>query len=310
MSLQSHSRVWLHARESTHVIPSKRFSAIAAGLLAAGLANIIVSSPADAADVPVELTTTYNCSGTLLGSGEFTGKLAFEMPTSVPSASTVPSRPVEISFTIPDSVLDGKRPPLVNSITGTATGLHYRVGAMQVPVANASIPVTPIPADGPLTIVTTTTANAFQAQAPGNYAVKVPLGFTVNATAATLAGPQSDTVTCTLKPGAPDLLGNLEVTPIAKTASTTTATVKNKPITTAKRARVLVKVAATGTVPTGTVKAKLGTKTLKTGTLSGGKVTLLLPKLPAGDKKVKFLYSGSLTVKPSVKTIIIKVRKP
>ncbi|HSV39917.1 MAG TPA: DUF6801 domain-containing protein, partial [Nocardioidaceae bacterium] len=283
--------------------------AIAAGLLTAGLANVIVSAPAEAADVPVELETTYACTGTLLGSGEFTGKLAFEMPTSVPSASIVPARPVTISFTIPDAVLDGKRPPIVNSIAGTASGLHYRVGAMNVPVANATIGSTAIPADGPLTIETETTANAFQAQGPGTYAVKVPLSFTVAATAQTLIGPQNDTINCSLKSGAPDLLGNLEVTPIVKKASATSATVLNKPITTAKRAKVLVKVTAAGEVPTGTVKAKLGRKLLKTGTLTAGKVRLLLPKLPAGDKKVKFIYSGNLTVKPSSKVIVIRVKK-
>jgi len=290
------------------VIPSKRISCVAASLLATGSAIVLTTTPAQAEDVPVELTTTYSCVGTLI-SGDFSGTLKLAMPTSVPSASMVPQRPVEISFTIPDAVLDGKRPPLVNSISGTASNLSYRVGPQVVPVDNASIPSTAIPADGPLTITTNTTAHAFQAQAPGTYPVKVPTTFTVNATAATLVGPQSDTITCTLKDGAPDLLGNLEVTPITKLASATTATVKNLPITTAKRAKVLVKVTATGTVPTGTVKAKLGTKTLKTGTLSGGKVTLLLPKLPAGDKKVKFLYSGSLTLKPSSKTIIIHVKK-
>jgi hypothetical protein len=285
--------------------PSKHISILASGVLAAGLA-VAVSPAANAEDVEVSLDATYTCTSSQLGSGDFSGTLTFTMPTSVPSASIVPSRPVHIKVVIPSESIPA-RPPLLNSIGGTATGLSYRVGSQVVPAADATIPQTPVPASGDMTIEADTTASSFQAQEPGTYAIKGPLAFTVNATAVVFGGgTQSDTVQCTYKSGEQ---ASLEVTPIAKIASTTSANVLNKPITTAKRARVLVKVTAAGTVPTGTVKAKLGRKLLKTGTLSGGKVTLRLPKLPAGDKKVKFLYSGSLTVKPSVKAIVIRVKR-
>jgi len=287
-------------------IASKKLAAFAAGALIAG-STVAIASVATAAEVT--LTTTYTCTNALIGAGDISGELTVDMPTSAPSGSTVPSRPVGIKVTIPDAIVDTMRGLTVSKIQGTATGLTYRVGPQTVPMSNASIPETALPGDGPMTLETTATASSFVAQTPGFYPVKVPLNITVNATATTLIGPNNQTIQCTLKSGAPDLIGTLTVTPIVKKASTTSATVLNKPITTAKRPKVLVKVTAVGTVPTGTVKAKLGRKLLKTGTLSGGKVRLLLPKLSAGDKKVKFIYSGSLTVKPSSKVIVIRVRR-
>ncbi|MGW3283670.1 Ig-like domain repeat protein [Streptomyces sp. NPDC001002] len=62
------------------------------------------------------------------------------------------------------------------------------------------------------------------------------------------------------------------------------------------RAKVSVKVTATGTTPGGTVKVYDGTKLLATGTLSGGKVTVTLPKLAKGKHTLHAVYSGSSTV--------------
>lgn len=62
------------------------------------------------------------------------------------------------------------------------------------------------------------------------------------------------------------------------------------------RAKVTVKVTATGTTPTGTVRIYEGTKVIATGTLSGGKVTLTLPKLAKGRHTLHAAYLGSSTV--------------
>ena len=56
------------------------------------------------------------------------------------------------------------------------------------------------------------------------------------------------------------------------------------------RAKVSVKVTATGTTPGGTVKVYEGTKLLATGTLSGGKVTVTLPKLAKGKHTLHATY--------------------
>jgi hypothetical protein len=77
----------------------------------------------------------------------------------------------------------------------------------------------------------------------------------------------------------------------ASVASTAPASVSHT-----ARAKVTVKVTASGTTPTGTVKVYEGSKLLGTGTLGGGKVTITLPKLAKGRHSLHATYSGSATV--------------
>ncbi|MGW3634875.1 Ig-like domain repeat protein [Streptomyces sp. NPDC005122] len=62
------------------------------------------------------------------------------------------------------------------------------------------------------------------------------------------------------------------------------------------RAKVSVKVTTTGTTPTGTVRVYEGSRVIATGTLSGGKLTLTLPKLSRGKHTMHVWYVGSSTV--------------
>ncbi|KUO06941.1 Ig-like domain repeat protein [Streptomyces sp. DSM 15324] len=62
------------------------------------------------------------------------------------------------------------------------------------------------------------------------------------------------------------------------------------------RAKATVKVTATGTTPTGTVRIYEGTRVIATGTLSGGKVTVTLPRLTRGRHTLHASYLGSSTV--------------
>ncbi|MDQ0932031.1 Ig-like domain repeat protein [Streptomyces turgidiscabies] len=62
------------------------------------------------------------------------------------------------------------------------------------------------------------------------------------------------------------------------------------------RAKVTVKVTATGTTPTGTVRVYEGSRIIATGTLSAGKVTVTLPKLSRGRHTLHASYTGSSTV--------------
>ncbi|WP_340377459.1 Ig-like domain repeat protein [Streptomyces sp. SS7] len=62
------------------------------------------------------------------------------------------------------------------------------------------------------------------------------------------------------------------------------------------RAKATVKVTATGTTPTGTVRIYEGTRVIATGTLSGGKVTVTLPRLARGRHTLHASYLGSPTV--------------
>ncbi|MYS19780.1 Ig-like domain (group 3) [Streptomyces sp. DvalAA-14] len=61
-------------------------------------------------------------------------------------------------------------------------------------------------------------------------------------------------------------------------------------------AKFTVKVAAVGTVPTGTVRIYTGASVLATGTLKNGVATITMPKLAKGNRQLHALYVGSGTV--------------
>ncbi|MFF4354576.1 Ig-like domain repeat protein [Streptomyces sp. NPDC001530] len=62
------------------------------------------------------------------------------------------------------------------------------------------------------------------------------------------------------------------------------------------QAKVTIKVSATGTTPTGTVRIYEGSVVRATGTLSGGQVTITLPKLSTGTHTMHAWYMGSSAV--------------
>jgi hypothetical protein len=94
------------------------------------------------------------------------------------------------------------------------------------------------------------------------------------------------------KLGASSTTTTLKITKATPAVSTTAPS----SVSHTARAKVTVKVTATGTTPTGTVRVYEGTKVLATGTLSGGKVTLTLPKLSRGRHTLHAYYAGSSTV--------------
>lgn len=81
-----------------------------------------------------------------------------------------------------------------------------------------------------------------------------------------------------------------------------------KAVAAGKRAKGDVKVSLTGSAgkATGQVVVKLGRKTVGSGKLSGGEVTLRLGKLPEGLNRLKAIYRGSDTAAPAKKKFTIK----
>lgn len=106
------------------------------------------------------------------------------------------------------------------------------------------------------------------------------------------------THTLTVSYGGADKLNSSSATATLKVTKATASVASTAPgsISHTAHAKVAVKVTATGTTPTGTVKIYEGSKLLGTGTLSGGKVTITLPKLARGRHSLHATYSGSSTV--------------
>lgn len=157
---------------------------------------------------------------------------------------------------------------------------------------------------------------------PATGKVTLTNGSTTLATATlTPAGRAQLTVPRTLAAGARTLTvryaGSTELAPVAvsarrtvaKAASTTRATAARVKAT--ARGKVVVRVSATGTVPTGAVKAvvKRGgvKKATVTGSLTRGARTLALPRLPKGTYTVVVTYAGSANVKASTRTLTFTV---
>ncbi|MFC4035911.1 Ig-like domain repeat protein [Streptomyces polygonati] len=69
-----------------------------------------------------------------------------------------------------------------------------------------------------------------------------------------------------------------------------------KSISHLSQAKVTVKVAAAGTVPTGTVRIYSGSTVMATGTLKNGQVVITMPKLSKGNRVLRALYVGSTSV--------------
>ncbi|MET8955970.1 Ig-like domain repeat protein [Streptomyces sp. NPDC004393] len=85
---------------------------------------------------------------------------------------------------------------------------------------------------------------------------------------------------------------SLKITKATPSVSTSAPTT----VSHTSRAKVTVKVTATGTTPGGTVRIYEGARVIATGTLSGGKVTVTLPKLSRGKHTMHAFYTGSSTV--------------
>lgn len=77
----------------------------------------------------------------------------------------------------------------------------------------------------------------------------------------------------------------------------------------AAKGTVTVKLAGVSTAATGKVSVKLGSKTLASGSLKAGKVTLTLKKLKTGANKLKAVYAGDANAVGSQKTFTVKVAK-
>ncbi|MFF3510087.1 Ig-like domain repeat protein [Streptomyces sp. NPDC002573] len=85
---------------------------------------------------------------------------------------------------------------------------------------------------------------------------------------------------------------SLKITKATPSVSTSAPTT----VSHTSRAKVTVKVTATGTTPGGTVRIYEGARVIATGTLSGGKVIVTLPKLSRGKHTMHAFYTGSSTV--------------
>lgn len=273
-----------------------------AGALAVGtVASLGAITPAGAAN------TTYTCTLPIMGAVDLPVSTPSPLPAEMLPGEVVPAHAEQVRVTLPDNVVGGLKFLGYSSVSGTVTDTAYTVGSGTLPLTGLTAPDTALPAAGSLTLPMTGQAGAFTAPTTlGSLPVSLPSTFTF--IPATPGGPIAS-VPCVLKTGTSSLLGTSNV--VAKYSSKTVAKLKNAPITTAKHAKIGVKVVnGNGAAAAGTVVAKEGTKTLAKGTLgSTGKKTLVLPLLKKGFHKIVVKYKGNATTTGSKDVVKFTIKR-
>ena len=142
----------------------------------------------------------------------------------------------------------------------------------------------------------------FTLPAGGTYDITLPKSFTF--TPSTASGPLPFGVPCTTD--APAKLSSVVLNLNGSTTDAKAPTQIRKG-TVAKVTSTVASVNDGTPAPTGKIVAKLGTKTVGTGTVKAGKAVMKIAKLPVGKDKLKIKYLGDAYTAPSSDSVVIKV---
>jgi hypothetical protein len=282
----------------------------ATGALALGTVVSVgaIAAPANAAD------TQYTCT-TTGGALTFPVSVSNPFPASAVVGQSVPAQDVAMDVSIAQPVVDliklllaGAGLP-TTAVSGNIEDAAMVVGGQSVPLEDLKAPVTAIPSSGGMTLPVVGATSPFTPTQTGSLPIGLPDTFTF-----VPGGLTAFAMPCELT-GATSTLGFLNVSgsdSVEKAASTTTAKLKNAPVTKSEHAKIRVKVRTGGEAASGKVIAKEGKKVLKKATLNdndNGNKTLRLPLLSKGIHKIVIKYKGNDTTKSSRDVVKFKVRR-
>lgn len=182
-------------------------------LLLALLATALVGiGPAPAQAVVRTLTTSYTCDAGSYGGGTSAVTVKVDLPRRVKKGEPVPGRRITVKIVVPEDLVQTMRDYSVDAVSGTSDDATYRVGTKKYPIKNLTLPETPVPAEGAMTLKGAGRAAGFTPRELGRFPVKVPKSFTADATAhGSVLGDVGVTIGCTLEAGAPAKLATLRV---------------------------------------------------------------------------------------------------
>jgi hypothetical protein len=276
----------------------------ATGALALGTVVSVgaIAAPANAAD------TQYTCT-TTGGALTFPVSVSNPFPASAVVGQSVPAQDVAMDVSIAQPVVDliklllaGAGLP-TTAVSGNIEDAAMVVGGQSVPLEDLKAPVTAIPSSGGMTLPVVGATSPFTPTQTGSLPIGLPDTFTF-----VPGGLTAFAMPCELT-GATSTLGFLNVSgsdSVEKAASTTTAKLKNAPVTKSGHAKIRV----SGEAASGKVIAKEGKKVLKKATLNdNGNKTLRLPLLSKGIHKIVIKYKGNDTTKSSRDVVKFKVRR-
>jgi hypothetical protein len=274
------------------------------GVATAIAAGALVGAASTAANAAIVADGTYTCdvAGTpaqlpvhvevpLLPGSANAGTM---IPAGLLQATTTVGIPAETAAVLQSYHVTG----------GTIDDFGMLVGTSKAPAPLTFTSFTPGTEAGSLVTSTLGVNQVFSLPKAGTYDITLPTAFTFMPT--TDSGPLGVPVSCTS--AAPAKMASIRIDKNTTTMSAKAPTSIKK----GSAAKVVTTLASNnaGTpVPTGKVVAKLGTKTVGTGTLSNGRAVLKLVKLPVGKDKVSVKYAGDGFTAANKVPVTIKVTR-
>lgn len=298
---------------------ARRLAVPLSATLIAGMAGALTmagAGSANAADVRLSKTFTYNCAVTAgpldLGRHNLGVAISTTVPTSVRAGQTIPARPVNITLTLPEELraatsglLQGREAAGASTDASLTLTTGGRSTAVRIP--SLAAPRTPVPQNvgDKWTIPATGTVPAIKAPANTKHTVAlgVPKSFTI---AATIYRADESTVPSSLTCTGPSnlALGSIKVPNRAPVVSKKTV----KVVTKQKRAKAFVLRARDADGDRLTYK--VGKVSKKAGKVSGkGPKFKFVPKKGFKGKTAFYVtvrdgYGGSAKVK-----VVVTVKK-
>jgi hypothetical protein len=186
---------------------ARRFATIGAATVI-GIGGVVVGgvAPAQAASAK----TTYTCN-TINGPATSDATVKLSLPKTVKAGSTVAARAFKMSVVLPSELVDTLRFFGITSISAEATKLGYSVGSTKVPVSDAKVRSTKVPASGPMKLTLKGKSAAFKAPAAGKHVVTTPKSFTLTIKDQN-GNPLGEPVPCKRNKGATSELTTLTTT--------------------------------------------------------------------------------------------------
>jgi len=272
------------------------------GVATAIAAGALVGASSTAANAAFEATSTYTCN---VGGNSVPMSLTASVPLLPPTANAgtlIPANLLDVStvLTIPATVAGQLGTAGVTG--GSVQDFGMLVGDTLAPAPLANVAFGAPNLDGSVPATASAKNAQFVLPSAGTYDITLPKAFTF--TPMTAAGPLPFTVPCTTE--APAKLSSVV---LAKNGSTTDATApaQIRKGTVAKVTSVVSSINDGTPAPTGKIVAKLGTKTVGTGTVKAGKAVMKIAKLPVGKDKLKIKYLGDAYTAPSGDSLVVKV---
>lgn len=254
------------------------------------------TTPRAAADA---VTLHYTCTLASFPSQGMTAQVVWTSPNSVVVGQPVPAVPVHATATVGPPVTVALA--LIGAsyvsgsvdVTGVVNAPEGQISAM----AHGTVPRTPVPGSGPLTITATATTPGLVFHQPGHATVTISRTLAAHADMTTVQGGPAlvghADVTCALDPGQNTVVASFEITPPAATPTLGGATVPS-----AHGGRSGTGASTRGPVIPGSVgsASSLTVPTTSALTTTQPVTPPIPPVVPADPPPIATVLAGALTV--------------